>query len=157
MQYPKIHHLGAIATKAFIDNLKKVVKQQYLLHMSSEYGELRPTSGWDLLASLGHPCTFQRVLRLGSVSVRHCSSGRQPNFAALNSGRHLYSAGRPSRWPLAHILVVAYSNNATNLQRFIAIAVLPILMRLGRYRNLYWHWHWHWYFISHSTPCCPTK
>jgi len=31
------------------------------------------------------------------------SSGRQPNFAALNRGRHLCSAGRPSRWALAHI------------------------------------------------------
>ena len=30
------------------------------------------------------------------------SSGRQPNFAALNSARHLYSAGRPSRWALVH-------------------------------------------------------
>jgi len=28
--------------------------------------------------------------------------------AALNRGRHLYSAGRPSRWALAHILVYAY-------------------------------------------------
>jgi len=26
--------------------------------------------------------------------------------AALNRGRHLYLAGRPSRWALAHILVV---------------------------------------------------
>jgi len=25
--------------------------------------------------------------------------------AAMNRGRHLYSAGRPSRWALAHILV----------------------------------------------------
>ena len=33
------------------------------------------------------------------------SSGRQPNFAALNRGRHLCSAGRPSGWALAHILV----------------------------------------------------
>jgi len=32
-------------------------------------------------------------------------SGRQPNFAVLNRGRHLYSAGRPSRWALAYILV----------------------------------------------------
>jgi len=37
--------------------------------MSSQYGELRPTSGRDLLASLGHPCKFQRVSRLGSVSA----------------------------------------------------------------------------------------
>jgi len=41
----------------------------------------------------------------GSVTARHCSSGRQPNFAALNRGRHLYSEGRPSRWALAHIVV----------------------------------------------------
>jgi len=61
------------------------------------------TNGWTLLASLGHPCRFQRVSHLGSVTVRHSSSGRQPNFAALNRGRHLYSAGRPLRWALAHI------------------------------------------------------
>jgi len=30
-------------------------------------------------------------------------SGHQPNFAALNRGRHLYLAGRSSRWALAHI------------------------------------------------------
>jgi len=34
------------------------------------------------------------------------SSGRQPKFAALNRGRHLCLAERPSRWALAHILVV---------------------------------------------------
>ena len=39
------------------------------------------------------------------------SSGRQPNFAALNRGRHLCSAGRPSRWALAHILVVRCFKN----------------------------------------------
>jgi len=31
----------------------------------------------------------------------------QPNFASLNRGRHLYSAGRPWRWALAHILVLS--------------------------------------------------
>jgi len=36
---------------------------------------------------------------------RHSSSGRQQNFAALNRGCHLYLAGRPSGWALAHILV----------------------------------------------------
>jgi len=44
-------------------------------------------------------------LRLGSVTARHSSGGHQPNFAALNRERHLYSAGRPSHWALAHILV----------------------------------------------------
>ena len=55
------------------------------------------------MTSLGHPCKFQLFSCLGSVTARHSSSGRQPNFAALNRGRHLYSAGRPSRWALAHI------------------------------------------------------
>jgi len=75
---------------------KKLVKRQYLLHMSSQYGQLRPTSGWDRFVGLRHPSKFQRLSLLGSVILS--SSGRQPNFAALNRGRHLYSAGRPSRW-----------------------------------------------------------
>jgi len=56
---------------------------------------------------------FQRVLRLGSVTARYSSSGRQPNFAALNRGRHLYSAGRPSRWASAFsidILILQKAN-----------------------------------------------
>jgi len=94
------------ATKAYINNRKKkLVKQQYLLQMSLQYGELWPTNGWDRLPGLGHLIIFQRVSRLGSVTARQSSSGRQPNFAALNRGRHLCSAGQPSRWALAHILV----------------------------------------------------
>jgi len=33
------------AAKACIDNQKNLVKQHYLLHMSSQYGELQPSSG----------------------------------------------------------------------------------------------------------------
>jgi len=119
-KWPKIRHLCSIAQlcRAISSQLrhtstieKKPVKQQYLPHMSSQYGELRPTSGWDLLASLGHPSTFQRVSRLGSVTARHSSSGRQPNYAALNRGCHLYSARQPSRWALVHILVLWYNGS----------------------------------------------
>ena len=47
---------------------------------------------------------FQRLSRLGSVTARHSSSGRWRNCGVkLNRGRHLYLAGRPSRWALAHI------------------------------------------------------
>jgi len=108
-QSPKIRHLRTIAQLCRAVSLslqlrhvstigKKLVKQQYLLQMSPQYGELRQTSGWDRSGSLGHP-------RIGSVTARHSGSGRQPNSAALNRGRHLCSAGRPSRWALAHILV----------------------------------------------------
>jgi len=93
------------ATKAPIDNRKKNLLSSNISSTSPQYGELWPTSGWALLASLRHPSTFQRVSRRGSITARHCSSGRQPNFAALNRGRKLCSAGRPSRWALAHILV----------------------------------------------------
>ena len=68
--------------------LGTLVKQQYLPHMSLQYGELRRTSGWDCLLVWGTP----QLISTG-----------QPNFAALNRGRHLHSAGRPSRWALAHI------------------------------------------------------
>jgi len=83
---------------------KKLVKHQYVLHMLSQYGELRPPSGWDRFTSLGHPCKFQRVSRLGSVTARNLVVGVSQTVA-LNRGRHLYLAGRPSRWALAHILV----------------------------------------------------
>jgi len=55
----------------------------------------------------GTPANFNGFFRsrLGSVTARHSNSGRQTNFAALNRGRHLYSAGGPSRWALAHILI----------------------------------------------------
>jgi len=33
------------ATKAHVDNRKKLVKQQYLLYMSPQYAELRLTNG----------------------------------------------------------------------------------------------------------------
>jgi len=104
---PSGHHRTTLsgyifATKAYINNQKKPLSSN-ILHMSPQYGELRPTIRWDLLASLGHPCKFQRVSRFGSVTARYSSCGRQPNFAALNRGRHLYSAGRPSCWALAHI------------------------------------------------------
>jgi len=82
---------------------KKLVNQQYLLHMSPQYGELRLTSGWDRFGSLGHPRYFQLLPRLGTVTARQSSSERQPNYAALNRARHLCLAGRPSRWALAHI------------------------------------------------------
>ena len=45
---------------------------------------------------------------IGSITARHSSSGCEPNFAAFSTRRHLYWAGRPSRWALAHILVMSY-------------------------------------------------
>jgi len=38
-----------------------------------------PVVSFYLSGSLRHPCKFQRVSRLGNVTARHSSSGRQPN------------------------------------------------------------------------------
>jgi len=51
---------------------------------------------------LGHPCKFQLVSRLGSVTAWHLVVGVSQT-AELNRGRHLHSAGLPSGWALAHI------------------------------------------------------
>jgi len=123
------------ANKACIDNRKKFVKQQYLPHISLQHGKLRPTSGWDRFVSLRHPSKFQRLSRLGSVTARYSSSRRQPNFAVLNRGRHLYSAGRPSRSASAHILVdynvVTHNLNCNCLS--------------SSFKRLYARMHWrHW-------------
>jgi len=87
---PKIRHLCTIAEicwaissqRRHISTIgKKIVKQQYLPHMSSQYGELQPTSGWDRFGCLGHPSKFQRVSRLGFVTASTSLNGSQPNVA----------------------------------------------------------------------------
>jgi len=43
------------ATKVCIDNPKKMLSNNISSTCPPEYGELRPTSGWDRFVSLGHP------------------------------------------------------------------------------------------------------
>jgi len=107
---PKNRHLRAIAQlcqaissqRRHLSTIgKKLVKQQYF-PTSSQYGELRPTSGLDRFVSLGHPANLNgfRVLAAllhGPLLVVVSQT------AALDRGRHLNSAGRPSRWALAKI------------------------------------------------------
>ena len=60
---------------------------------------------------------------------RYCtpsSSGRQPNFVALNRRRHLCSAGRPSRWALAHI------SSSQSIATAIAILSVVLLTTTAR-------------------------
>jgi len=80
------------------------------------------------LASLGHPCKFQRLSRLGSVTARHSSSGLVgvSQTAALNRGRHLYLVGRPSRWALlAHILVSSFFPRLISVAADWMFIILP--------------------------------
>jgi len=99
------HHTSLSAISSQLRHVltigKKLVKQQYLLHMSHSVVNYDPLAAVRL-TSLGHHCKFQHV-RILAVLLHGTSSGRQPNFAALNRGLQLYSAGRPSRWALVHI------------------------------------------------------
>ena len=67
---------------------------------------------------------------IGTVTAWHSSSGRQPNFAALNRGRrrHLYSAGRPSGWALAHIS--SLFNACGQYQNALTTACGPVVIIL---------------------------
>ena len=74
--------------------------------MSSQYGELRPTNGWDPSGSLRHPCKFQQVSRLGSVTARHLVVGVSHTLRRwTGSATYVRQGGRPSYWALDHILV----------------------------------------------------
>jgi len=57
----QLKHVSTIGKKLLNSNIANISST------SPQYGELRPTNGWDLLASLGHPSTFQPVSRLGFV------------------------------------------------------------------------------------------
>ena len=93
------------ATKARIDNRKKLLSSNIsstCLHNMVNFGPLAVEIG---LPVWGTQANFNGFRVLAAVTARQSSSGRQSNFAAFNRGCHLCSAGRPSRWTSAHILV----------------------------------------------------
>jgi len=103
---PSGHHRTTLsgyifATKAHIDNRKNLATQQYLLHMSSQYGELRPTNGWDWLTSLGHLCKFQLVSLLGSITARHLVVGISRTLRRWTEGATYIRQGdhHVGHWP----------------------------------------------------------
>jgi len=114
----KNRHLGTIAQLCLAVCLqlrhistigKNLLSMQYLLHMSStcprnivNFGPLTAEIGsgvWSTLANFNGFRVLAALLH-GILVV-----ARLPDFTALNRRRHLYSAGRLSRWALAHILV----------------------------------------------------
>jgi len=79
---PKIIHLGTIAQlyrpiSSQLRHVSTIGKNLLNSNVSptcphNMVNLIRPTSGWDPLASLRYPCKFPRVSRLGSVTARHC-------------------------------------------------------------------------------------
>jgi len=169
--------------------------------MSSQFGERRPTSGWDIFVILRHSSKFQMVSHLDFVTAatslngtnetlhdvwpspgmvhdiyifgdscpvtefcqvqnsfcvqvlrspvlaallhgtRVAGVGHQPNFAAFSRRCQLYSAGRLSRWTLAHILVP--SSIAILLQYYLPVLLTTLVKSLHYYiilcRNRTWN------------------
>ena len=111
-ELPSGHHRtiwsGCIfATKAHIDNRKKNLLRSNMsstcptIWWTSAY-----TSGWDRSGSLGHPCKFQRVSRLGSVSARHLVVGISQTLRRWTEGATCVWQGDHDVGALAHILVL---------------------------------------------------
>ena len=111
---PKIRHLGTIAQLCWAISSqlrhsssigKKLLNSNTSSTRPYNMVNIGPLTAEIGLPVWGTPANFNGISRLGSVTALHSGNGREPNFAALNRGRHLYSAERPSRWALAHILV----------------------------------------------------
>jgi len=68
---------------------EKLVKQQYLLHISSQYAELLPTNSWDRFTSLWHPSKFQRISGLSFVTAATSLSRRRLTKLCTMFGRLL--------------------------------------------------------------------
>jgi len=80
----------------------KLAKQQCLPHMFSQYSELGPLMAEICWRVWGTSPNFNGYRILAALLHDTLVVGISQT-AALNRGRHLYSAGWPSRWALAHI------------------------------------------------------
>jgi len=119
---PKSRHLGTIpqlcrAISSQLRHVSTIGKKNLLSSSISSICPRNMVNFGPLVAEIvslvwGTSSNFNRFCVLAMCYCTASSSGRQPNFAALNRGRHLYSAGQPSRWALAHILVSLCINNS---------------------------------------------
>ena len=81
--------------------------------MSPQYGELRPTSGWDRLTSLVYPCKFQLVSRIGSVTARHLVAGVSQTLLRWTEGATYIRQGdhHVGHWPTFLVFHVSLNSS----------------------------------------------
>jgi len=120
---PSWHHRTTLSgyiftTKARIDNRKKLVKQQCLSHMSSQYGELWSTSGWDRYVSFGHPSKFQGFHILASSLLQRRRS--------TETNQTLHSVW-PSPWMVHYIYIFGGSCRVTEFCQVQNLPCVPSL------------------------------
>jgi len=86
---------------------EKLVKQQYLPHSSYNMVNFGQLAAEIVSLVWGTPANFNGFRVLAALLHGTLLVGAS-QIVALNRGRHLYSAGRPSRWALAHISSLFY-------------------------------------------------
>ena len=107
---PNIRHLRAhrtilwgciFATKARIDDREKLVKQQYLPHMSHNMVNFGPLAAEIASLVWGTPANIQRVLRLGRVTARHLVVGVSQTLRRWTEGATYVRQGdhQVGHWP----------------------------------------------------------
>ena len=84
---------------------KNLLSSNYLLYMSPHMVNFGPLAAEIVSLVWGTPRNFNGFGVLAALLHGTLVVGVSQT-AALNRGRHLYSAGRPSRWALAHVLVL---------------------------------------------------
>ena len=135
----KNRHLGTIAqicrgyifaTKARIDNRKKNLLSSNTSstcpHNMVNLGPLAADIRWPLWGTPAN-CNWFRILAAllhGTLVVSVSQT------AAFNRGRHLYSAGRPSGWALAHIS--SYSSINYNRKAWIILFRMTLILFPGK-------------------------
>jgi len=87
---------------------KKLVKRQYLPTCPYNMVNFGPLAAENVSLVWGTPANFNGFCVLAALLYGTLLVGVSQT-AALNRGRHLYSAGRPSRWALAHFYSFANS------------------------------------------------
>jgi len=113
---PYRHHRTTLsgyifATKARINNRKKLVKQQYVLQMSPTTWWTLANSGWDHFVSLGHPTKFLLVSRLGSITAWHVVVGGSQTLQHWIEGATYVQQGdhHVGHWPTFLVAAVKRS------------------------------------------------
>ena len=127
---------------------KKLVKQQYVLQMSPQYGELRPTSGWDWFTSLGYPCKFQLVSHLGNVTARHLVVGVSQTLRRWTEGATYIRQcdHHVGHWPTLLFMIFAVFDPLLLTVCINCSFLKYILITSAIFIYLVWVTFWSWIF-----------
>ena len=136
--------------------------------MSPQYGELRPTSGWDRFTSLGYPCKFRPVSRLGSITARHIVVGVSQTLRRWTEGATYIRQGdhHVGHWPTFLVRVTLLqitSLNARNagwnrdLANSITVNILEVLISVLVHRCTKKYCRYYFGFERPSEMCQSRK